>query len=180
LSKTQKLTQHSTKRRNTLPGGVQKCSGERIQSHVDATAIRSLQHSISERDAVRIEDLLSRKAKVAHQELDLVCISDRGINLEKGKESDAIIVYTVDTTLTLFDEKGPLTFAPTICAIWIAAIPTPPHAEWMSMLYDSRSVTGPQKVDCAQATHVFLLQSSKMEQRVYHRDVHNRHCSRLL
>jgi hypothetical protein len=162
-----------------LPGGVQKCSSERVQSYVDSTAIGSLQHIIPERDTVRIEDLLSRKAKVAHQEFDFVRISDCGVNLE-GKESDAIIVTTVGITLTLFDEGGSLTLAPTICAIWIAAIPTPPHAEWMSMLYDSRSVAGSGMVDCAQATYVFLLQSSKVEQRVYHRDVHNRHCSRLL
>jgi hypothetical protein len=74
-----------------LPGGVQKCSGERVQSHVDSTAIGSLQHIIPERDAVRIEDLISRKAKVAHQKLNFFCVSHSGINLEKGKELDAII-----------------------------------------------------------------------------------------
>jgi hypothetical protein len=160
---------------------VQKCSSKRVQSHVDSTAIGSLQHIIPERDAVRIEDLLSNKAKVAHQKFDLVCVSDGGINLEERKELDAIInIIVVGIKLNLFVEEGSLTFAPTICAIWIAAMPTPPHAEWMSMLYDSRSVAGSGTTACAQATYVFFLQSSKMEQRVDHCDVHDRHCSRLL
>jgi hypothetical protein len=80
---------------------------------------------------VGIEYLVSRKAKVLHQEFDLVCISDRSIDLKDELEPNAITI-----TFTLFVEEGLLTFAPTICAIWIAAIPTPPHAEWMSMLYD--------------------------------------------
>jgi hypothetical protein len=48
------------------------------------------------------------------------------------------------------------------------------------MLCHSGLVAGAGKSGCAPATYVFFLQSSKVEQRVDHCDVHDRHCSRFL